>query len=307
MTSKKISHSAWSKYLLCPKMYDLHYNKRIRPAGTSSALLFGLAIDEALNALLLDKGKPLDVFRKNFPEFQDDTSIHPADIDLNVLDLDQKKELRGKDEIFQAWACLRVKGRLLLEAYEEVFFPQIEEVISVQKNLADRPGVIDAVIRHKRHGVVLIDHKTASKPYTKDALRRSTQLSLYAADQKIEKAGFVVLLKNLPKAKVCKTCGADGSGTRYKTCAEVTDGVRCRGAWDYTVDKKRAVQVLVADVPHGNGTLVQTSIREVEKAIRQGIYPRNLTSCNWVYGSPCPYIDYCWNGKTKGLVKKETK
>lgn len=306
MTSR-ISHSAWAKYLTCPQMYKLHYVDRLRPTGTSSALLFGIAIDEGLNALLLGTGDPLKVFRDNFPEFDKTVSLHQNDIDLNVLDGSQQEALVGKSDYFKAWACLRVKGRLLLEAYREVFWPKVEEVISVQKNLEGRPGVIDAVIKHREHGIVLIDHKTASRPYTKDAISRSTQLSLYAGNQKIQKAGFVVLLKTIPKAKICTSCGADGSGTRYKTCASTTDGVRCNGAWDYRVDKKRAVQVLIADVPKGNQQLFESSICDVEKAIGSSIFPRNLNACNWIYGSPCPYIDYCWKGKTNGLEKKENK
>ena len=48
----RISHSAVQKYLSCPKMYEHHYINKIRPNWTSSALLFGDALDKAINALL---------------------------------------------------------------------------------------------------------------------------------------------------------------------------------------------------------------------------------------------------------------
>lgn len=63
----KISNSACSKYLSCGEMYRLHYIKKLRPNWTSSALLFGDAIDKALNELLLKTGKnPYETFIKGW-------------------------------------------------------------------------------------------------------------------------------------------------------------------------------------------------------------------------------------------------
>ena len=301
---KKISHSAWQKYLTCPKMYDYHYNQRLRPAGTSSALLFGTAIDEALNDLLLHDKDPVPVFRKHFKEFDDKVAIHNLDIDMNILTDDQKKELAPQDDIYKAWACLRVKGRVLLEAYQEYFLPEVEEVVDVQKKLTSRPGVIDAIVKLRGHGKVLIDHKTATRPYNKESVSVSTQLALYAGDQKISKAGYVVLLKNIPKAKSCTNCGADGTGTRYKTCAQILEGKRCNGAWDYGVNKKRAIQTIISEVPGVNKDLFQDSIQQVEQMIDKKEFPRSLGSCQYIYGAPCPYINMCWKNDKTGLEEK---
>ena len=51
----KLSHSAATKYKTCPQQYKLHYLDRIRPDKLGSALLFGSALDEALNVLLETK------------------------------------------------------------------------------------------------------------------------------------------------------------------------------------------------------------------------------------------------------------
>lgn len=51
----KISHSASNKYKGCPAQYKLHYIDRIRSHQLGSALLFGSALDEALNVLLETK------------------------------------------------------------------------------------------------------------------------------------------------------------------------------------------------------------------------------------------------------------
>ena len=51
----RLSHSAMEKYKTCPAQYKLHYRDRIRSEKIGSALLFGSALDEALNRLLASK------------------------------------------------------------------------------------------------------------------------------------------------------------------------------------------------------------------------------------------------------------
>lgn len=51
----QLSYSALEKYKLCPAQYKLHYLDRIRSHKISSPLLFGGALDEALNVLLETK------------------------------------------------------------------------------------------------------------------------------------------------------------------------------------------------------------------------------------------------------------
>lgn len=67
----KLSHSACQKYLACPRMYKLHYIDKLRPNYSSSALLFGDAIDKAINELLLKTGNdPYEVFIKHWTQAQ---------------------------------------------------------------------------------------------------------------------------------------------------------------------------------------------------------------------------------------------
>jgi len=55
----KFSYSSLTTYEECPKKFDLHYNKRIRPKKIDSPLFFGNATDEAFSRLLLEKKKNL--------------------------------------------------------------------------------------------------------------------------------------------------------------------------------------------------------------------------------------------------------
>jgi len=55
----RLSHSQKDKFISCPRHWKLYYKDRIRPTHTTSALVFGNAMDEALNILLLTKKKEL--------------------------------------------------------------------------------------------------------------------------------------------------------------------------------------------------------------------------------------------------------
>lgn len=65
--STKLSHSAISKYQLCPQSYKYHYIDKIRSNVHSGALSFGNALDLALNELLQPSGKDAnEIFENNF-------------------------------------------------------------------------------------------------------------------------------------------------------------------------------------------------------------------------------------------------
>lgn len=64
--TNKISHSALRTYSECARRYKFHYIERLRPKVIHGALLFGNALDIALNSLLEDKDltKAIAVFEK---------------------------------------------------------------------------------------------------------------------------------------------------------------------------------------------------------------------------------------------------
>lgn len=55
MNPLKLSFTSINTYNTCGKKYELHYKKRLRSKYAHAALLFGSAIDDALNTLLLTK------------------------------------------------------------------------------------------------------------------------------------------------------------------------------------------------------------------------------------------------------------
>lgn len=93
----KLSYSAVEKYKACGVMYKLHYLDRIRPTSKSGALVFGAALDNAINELLIPTGKDSEkVFDEEFTYNKDsnkkiyipinsDLVYTNADFDSSVL------------------------------------------------------------------------------------------------------------------------------------------------------------------------------------------------------------------------------
>lgn len=63
----KISYSMIQRFGLCPKSYEYHYVHRIRPTTINASLIFGSALDTALNRLLLENtGSEYPAFKEAF-------------------------------------------------------------------------------------------------------------------------------------------------------------------------------------------------------------------------------------------------
>ena len=220
---------------------------------------------------------------------------------------------------FSNWLCLRRKGRLMLKEFKRVFDENVLEVLGSQvkvelenENGDSVVGFIDFVVRWK--GVekpVIIDLKTASRDYDDDAVKKSPQLSLYvySVSSKYEdtrNCGFVVLSKNINKNKhkKCSVCGHDGTGTRFKTCDNIVDEVRCNGEWNETIYPRARSQVLINTVSEVLTERVVENFNEINLAIKANIFPRNFQNCI-KYGSiKCPYYSLCHDNSKEGLIEK---
>ena len=312
MTDIKLSYSGWTTYMTCPRKWRLHYQDKIRPVGDSSPLIFGRAIDEALNALLLKETKdPLKVFQDFFTWEQcENITWLKNDLDRELFTEEQVLNLTGMSVEYVTWACMRIKGRLMLEAYIREALPRITEVHSVQLETKPRPGFIDAVLSIDKDTKYIVDHKTTSRPYQGDSVRSSSQLALYAGATGISNAAYITLVKvpRKNKRKTCTTCGKDGSGTAYKTCHHLDNGTRCHGAWDIVVDPEAICQVITDKIPKREQEIISNSLDETVKLIKTGHFPMNLSACAKMFGKPCPYFEYCRTKNMAGLsVKKENK
>lgn len=329
---KEYSYSQVQKFSTCGKMYEYHYKQRIRPMDTSSALVFGKAIDEALNAILLNiKNQNTDQDYKKIlhnalwanPEQEirwgekdyEPHLLNMEDSDMSIFEKIRNYNMGIEKDSYPLIrnGCLKTleqRGLLLLEHYIKTIVPRIEKVLEVQKKIeliADEEtsfiGIIDAVILFKGHEQpTLIDHKTSNRPYPETSVSDSQQLAGYAFALNLSKVGYIVLLKDIrgETTKTCQKCG-NVSLSRAKTCDKEVGKVRCHGVWEENFSPKPEIQFLIDEVNPSIQKVVVENISEVVNTIERGIFNRNLTACGMMYGQPCPYRSLCFYNQMGNL------
>jgi hypothetical protein len=198
-------------------MYKLHYIDKIRPTGTTSALLFGSAIDKACENYMLERNVQTarDLFRQTWneqeingtlTELRESTEISYAsnDFDHELL-LQSDNESIIKDTVYETvsdlvkagedrrrinyanWISLYRKGQLLLKAFIAWVDENVAEVLGAQVaiELEDEdgnkvPGFADFIIKiHGYDNPILVDLKTSARYYDRNSVKESEQLGLY--------------------------------------------------------------------------------------------------------------------------------
>lgn len=221
----QLSFSAAERYLTSARSYFLHYLLRLRPIENSSALFFGAAVDEALNVLLAPplNRDPATLVRAKakFEECWRWATINGEKVDLSEpgvikfskADVDPSF-VNGYDIYLNpGWSSLRYKGHVILEAYAEQVVPKIKEVLAVQKeiNLTNQlgdtlTGIIDLIVVWEDGRTLLMDNKTSSIKYAKDAIEVSGQLSTYFEavkdEYKLDGVGYIIIPKHIRKKKL---------------------------------------------------------------------------------------------------------
>lgn len=374
--SVRLSHSSKNTYQTCGEKYRLHYLMRYRPVTISSPLIFGSAIDSALNIMLEGKDDP-EILSKAINEFDRNWEIgqnslrEPTDMPLNPnikysrhdMDPDllvkrdwadlfkrDKNFFETKSRVeadlksgvtwldvpeddrmvinYANWMCMSKKGHLLLTAYYNNILPNIKRVLAVQMNieLDDGAGnvlngVIDAVVETQDGKVIILDNKTSAQEYDLDSVAGSEQLATYYAilnifaedpdhawTEAVTGAGYAVMSKKLIKdvTKVCKSCGHVATGSHKKCDAEV-DGDRCNGEWDKTVKFDVQTQFITGNISEHFAAEVLENASTVKSCIEAGLFPKNYSACENMFGNPCPFINKCHGGSDKGLIKLPEK
>lgn len=349
---KTISYSSWNNYLTCGMKYKIEKILGYEPLLTSSALIFGGAIDDALNELLInndiDKAKSLFKDKIKCLYKSADYYFFKGDFDYDILTekqidlgLNYLKELNYKGTsdletihkmLFKKvydhsndYHCLsenqrlilscistmslKEKGIMMIDAYVEKILPQIEEVISVQKETKDRNGFIDLEVKLKGYGNVTADNKTAARMYKQSDVDYSPQLLIYDKECNNKQIAYFVLGKTIKKnkEKKCKSCGFSVKGGSHTTCNNEISGKRCKGEWEVFITPEIDVGIFVSDVNENVQKKVLDSLKSVEDAIYKEAFPMNLNSCPNQFGKPCPYIEFCDKGNTDKMKKRKAR
>lgn len=271
----RISHSSISMYLACPYSYFLHYFRKLRPVEIKSAFVFGDAIDQGLNHLLLTKNleEATGMFNIAWGKVEKEgVSYSKADLEEHLL---PEKEYKNDKE--KSWESLSVKGRILLHEYSEQVLPLLKEVVAVQLNdsiinadedeLTIKTDFIAVMHDGKR---VLFDNKTTSVKYEKDSVQKSEQLATYFEvlkdEYKLDACGYIAIPKKINKQK------------KPVIKIEVIIDTVSQETIDKTFEN---FDVVIAD-------------------IKSAKFPKNPKSCISKYGK-CVYYDFCHKNSTKGL------
>lgn len=324
--TNKISFSALTTYTECGYKYKLHYIERLRPIKTKSSLLFGKALDGALNELLESKDLKLSlkVFRhlwreQEINDVKENLYTSPnviytkADTDLELL---PKKYTEQKDKYTSsqlAWLSLLKKGNLFIHTYYYHILPKFTKVRVVQKELKlyneDGDyihGFIDLIadISDKTY---LLDNKTTSFKYPLDAVYNSPQLATYSYiedDIKLDGEGFIVLNKNIIKnrTKICSKCGHDGSDAGFKTCNNIINNKRCDSKWIISIRPSVEYQILLGKISDYKKDSVVEAYDKANSEILNEQFDKNEKSCIGKYGK-CTYYELCKYGSRKAYVK----
>lgn len=275
----KISHSAKETYLECGYKYFLHYLLKLRPVEQKSALIFGDAVDQGLNHLLLTRNldEAITIFHATWGRTENlEIGFSKSDLEEHLL---PKQEFKNDQEKY--WHSLNVKGEILLKEYAAQILPRIREVIAVQidDKIPNEDGdelVIktDFICVWEDGKRILFDNKTSSVKYTKDSVEKSPQLATYfeaLRDQyKLDACGYIVIPKR----------------TNIKKLPAVEITVIIDEVSQETIDKTyEDYDMVLANVKAGN-------------------FPKNTKSCIGKYGR-CQFYDYCHSGSMKGLKGKE--
>lgn len=338
--NNRLSHSAINKYLFCGESFRLHYREGYRPKNIGSALLFGKALDMAFDYLLTGKNVVTDKEIANEYEYFDyhwrsqylndkltniylneEKYIHysKTDIDYDLLTDEELKEA-GSDNDKLSWFSLRHKGHLMIDTFKNDFLPKVkkihstQELIELENEQGDKSiGYCDAVLEIEGYDQPIItDFKTAAKPYSEDSVQYSVQLSqyLHALSDKYNTrlAGYIVFLKSIAKnrSKICKKCNFDGSGSKFKSCNNVINNVRCNGFWIEKLNPKAEMQMIIDQIPIEVEHLVIDNIEAVNTSIKMQIFTKNVNGCKDAgYGKPCDFFELCWKKDSSKLSKKE--
>lgn len=337
--NNRLSHSAINKFLFCGEAYRLHYQEGYRPLTISSALLFGKALDKAFEYILTGKNDVTDKNIANEYEYFDyywrmqyindiPTDIYlnannvvtysSSDIDYDLLSREEIAEANNEDGRV-AWFSMRRKGHLMINTFKSEFLPKVKKIHSTQEFIeleneqGDKSiGYCDAVIELEGHDKpIILDFKTAARPYAEDSVQHSVQLSQYLhflSDKysNTRLAGYVVFIKKISKdrTKVCDNCGFDGTGARFKTCNNVINEERCNGEWTEKLNFKAEMQLLVNEIPQSVEHFVIDNIDTVNSAIKTGIFTKNVNGCKDAgFGKPCDFFELCWKKDGSKLCK----
>lgn len=324
--SKTLSHSGKLKYLTCGDLYKKHYIEGYRPRVISSALLYGSAIDKALEDLHNTGLVPHDTLIDQF-----DNMLNRTDIRFFKIDCNGDTELEARLKRFDSdpegekmitnnliVEALRWKALIHIDQYIADILPRIRKVHSLQgeiEHVRDNytiNGKLDIDIVWDDGLRYTADFKTSSAPYKDDSVETSQQLAIYdSAHGKNGRGMYIVFLKKVSFHNICRQCKTKSLNNRAKSCQQIVDakggGIRrCKGDF-FKVPFVPPIQIVTGKISDSFITEVVHSFDSAAEGIRKGVFVKNLNACENQYGRRCDMYELCKNNDSKDVIKLEDK
>lgn len=264
------------------------------------------------------------LLEEDFEELSEFSNLYLPDMKGDVLEIFNEIKAIKKNSYKQwstnqnvyfnlaNWLSWKRKAKYILDAYREEVLPRIKNVVAVQKKIElsngddTIEGYIDLIAEMDDGKTYILDNKSSAREYEEDSPSTKPQLHLYAIAENNPNVGFIVYIKKLEKNEVrtCASCGNIAEG-RHKTCDALHGNKRCGGEWERTVTPKAKIQVLLGETNKALEDIVLENFNDINMMIKNGVYPKNLNSCNNWYGSKCPYYNKCYANNEDGLETVE--
>ncbi len=202
---------------------------------------------------------------------------------------------------FFNWLSLRRKGHLMLQTHRQEILPKIKNVQYTQKEINLDNGRGDTLIGYpdlvctwEDNKTYIMDYKTTSYAYEKNAVSISPQLTIYSHALNIKDCGFIVFNKKISKVKTCEKCKGETTDGRIKLCNKLIEGNPCGGSLG-NITLHCNIQLLLDQIPEQTEEEVLQKIEEANLGIKAKIFEKNTEMCLKQF--KCPYPSLCRGGK----------
>lgn len=331
----KLSYSSMEMYKLCSYKYYLHYIKNLRSIYTSSALIFGNAIDLGINRILLEKKKELSE--------EEIKSLETSEFDIFYKAMET---VQINDDIVEVKSSDRVqyyKGDFDLDLLQEEDYLTINEQFSL--TTSDIPEFIDncfytikckeklskkdnqiynniAWLCLKKKGILLLKaYKDEVMPQIKEVhnIQRSVNLPNEFGDYITGfvdfEATFIDGIKRVVDNKTSSEAyklNSVETSPQLALYSEYLENRHC--SYVVLIKKLRKkeprvrVQIIFGTITDNLLNSVFEQVGTIEIGIKSNEFKKDFNNC-FHFGKPCPYFAFCRDSnKLDGLVlKKETK
>lgn len=183
------------------------------------------------------------------------------------------------------WLSLNEKGKLMLKAYKSDIIPKIAEVHSIQKEVEIKSDLNDVIcgkidyiasFTDRPDVPVIMDNKSSSKAYSKNAVKESDQLATYAEAEQNFNCGYSVILKEV-----------------FKKEPKIHTQIIIDTIPDSQIEKTFDIFANVCETIEAAGDDISN-------------YPKNESSC-FAFGKTCPYYGLCKYNNSEHLIDCKPK